>query len=477
MRPHGQKVVHLTPADRAARGRAERQHVPRGTLATWEPVPDRADPVDVLQSQAETRVQELLPIRYGRMVATPFTFFRGAAAVMAADQATTPRTGLQVQLCGDAHLSNFGIYAAPDRSLVFDINDFDETLPGPWEWDLMRLTASLEIAGRDRGFEADARRDVVLACTRHYRDALREFAEMRNMEVWYARLDPRELLDELEREKASTGKGASRKVLSRVQKRLGKAEAKNHMRAFSKLTRVDDGFPRIISDPPLIVPLGELVEEEERHQVEERLRRVFRAYRESLQGNRRHLLETFRLADMARKVVGVGSVGMRAWIGLALGRDNDDPMFLQFKEAEASVLEPYAVRSRFRNHGRRVVEGQRLTQAASDIMLGWTRVTGMDGSARDYYVRQLWDGKGSADIAQMSSESLLFYSRMCGWTLARAHARSGDRIALAAYLGRNDSVPEAMARFAGAYADQNELDHAELRTAIKKGRVAAEEGV
>jgi len=477
MRPHGHRVAHLTSAERAARGKTERGRLPRGALGTWEPSPSREDPLAILERQATTRVPELVPIRYGRMMVSPFTFYRGAAAVMAADQATTPRTTLHVQLCGDAHLSNFGVFAAPDRSLVFDINDFDETLPGPWEWDVMRLTASLEVAGRDRGFEPGTRRDAVLACVRRYRDAMREFAAMGNTEVWYARLDPRGLAAALDEMRVTAGKKAQKLALSRVQKALKKAEAKNNLRALAKLTRLEDGVPRIVSDPPLVVPLRELLAGDDLERFEEGLREVFRAYRESLQGDRRHLLETFRLVDVARKVVGVGSVGMRAWIGLGIGRDSADPVFLQFKEAVPSVLEPHAGPSRFRNHGRRVVEGQRLMQAASDIMLGWTRVAGIDGAERDFYVRQLWDGKGSIDIAEILPPGFLAYSRLCGWTLARAHARSGDRIALASYLGRGDAVPRAMARFATAYADQNELDHEKLVEAVRSGRIVAEEGV
>jgi uncharacterized protein (DUF2252 family) len=411
------------------------------------------------------------------MMASPFTFFRGAAAVMAADIAALPRTSLWVQLCGDAHLSNFGVYAAPDRALVFDINDFDETLPGPWEWDVFRLAASLEIAGRDRGFRPDTRREAVTSCVCRYRDALREFATLRHMEVWYARLDPDAYFRELERQTSRVGTRGGKDYQSRVQRTLAKAEAKNHLRAFSRLTRIVDGSPQIMSDPPLIVPLRELVTDGQLEQTEEAVRTLFRDYRDSLQSDRRHLLETFQLMDLARKVVGVGSVGTRAWIALALGRDDNDPIFLQIKEAGASVVEPHAGASIYANHGERVVAGQRLMQATSDIMLGWTRVKGIDGVVRDYYVRQLWDGKGSARIATMEPGLFDVYARMCGWTLARAHARSGDRVALASYLGRGDAVPESMAQFASRYADKNERDYEAFAAAIKAGRLAAQEGV
>jgi len=423
-------------------------------------------------------VQELLPIRYGRMVFSPFAFFRGAAAIMAADLAPTPRSGLIVQACGDAHLANFGAFLSPERRLVFDINDFDETLPGPWEWDLKRLAASLEVAGRNAGFEAAARRDVVMTAVREYRDTMARFAEQHTMDVWYANLDVEAILAQVREAKAPKGKGEQqRRVLARTQKLIDKARSKHSLRALDKLTRMVDGAPRIKADPPLLVPLSDLLSDEQARDIQKALLSIFRRYRSTLPDDRRHLLEQYRIVDVARKVVGVGSVGTRAWIALCLGRDGGDPLFLQFKEAQPSVLEAHLGRSRYANHGRRVVEGQQLMQAAGDIMLGWTRISGFDGEQRDFYVRQLWDGKGSVDLEDPTPHGTGIYAKMCGWTLARAHARSGDGIAIAAYLGTGDSFPRAVADFAAAYADQNERDHEELAKAVESGRIAAERGV
>jgi uncharacterized protein (DUF2252 family) len=470
-RARGGAVEHLTPAERAARGKAARAEVPRSSHAFWEPPSVRRDPVAILEEQALTRVRELVPIRHGRMLVSPFTFYRGAAAVMAADLAGTGRTSLNVQLCGDAHLSNFGAFAAPDRRLVFSVNDFDETLPGPFEWDVKRLVASFAVAGRDRGFDAPARQAANLAVARSYRNAMREFATMRALDLWYARLDVEEL-------SARWGASASPKQLKRFERNVAKARAKDSLRASSRLTEMVDGLPRIIRDPPLIVPIEDLLPPAERLELEQAVRMIIRSYRRSLPSDRRHLLERFRYAHAARKVVGVGSVGTRAWIVLMLGPVDDDPLFLQIKEAEASVLEPYLGKSKLANHGQRVVEGQRLMQAASDIMLGWLRVKGLDdGVERDFYIRQLWDGKGSALVELMEPNALATYAEVCGWTLARGHARSGDGAAIAAYLGSGDSFDRAMASFAEAYADQNELDYAAFRGAIDSGRLVAEVGL
>ena len=454
-------------ADHAAAGKAAREEASRSSHGDWEPAADRRDPVDVLEDQAKSRVQELVPIRYGRMLASPFTFFRGAAAIMAMDLAKTPASGIRVQLCGDAHLSNFGVFAAPDRRLVMDVNDFDETLPGPWEWDLKRLAASFAIAGRDRDFTPKETRRAVLRTVRSYREAMRSFAGMRNFDVWYARLDIDTLLGDL-------AKVADAKQMKAVHKNVKKAGKKNSLRAFDRLVHEVDGEPRIISDPPLLVPAGELVSKDQQQALEERIIEMLGRYRASLQGDRRHLFDSFRYVEMARKVVGVGSVGTRAWVVLMMGRDGQDPLFLQAKEADASVLEPYVGASEFGNHGERVVEGQWLMQAASDVLLGWLPAIGWDDKDRDFYVRQLWDGKRSVEVETLPPEGLEIYGRVCGWTLARAHARSGDRIAIGAYLGKGDSFDQAIAEFSERYADQNELDYAALADASKSGRIKVE---
>ena len=464
------RVEHLSRAERAAKGKAARAEVPRSSHAQWEPAPSRRDPVEVLEQQAQTRVPELVPIRYGRMLVSPFTFYRGAAALMAADLADAPRTGLEVQLCGDAHLSNFGAFAAPDRRLIFGVNDFDETLPGPFEWDVKRLVASFAVAGRDRGFSRKQRMQVNRAVAKSYREAIRDFAQMRALDLWYARLDVDDLAEQW-------GSQASAKQLKRFDRNVAKARTKDSMRALGRLTRLVDGEPRIISDPPLIVPIDELVSPDRIDALEDTLRSVIRSYRRTLAGDRRHLLERFRYVHAARKVVGVGSVGTRAWIVLLLGNDNADPLFLQLKEAQTSVLEPYLGKSAHANHGHRVVEGQRLMQSASDIMLGWLRTDGIDGVQRDFYIRQLWDGKGSAIVEAMDPSALAMYGRICGWTLARAHSRSGDPTAVASYLGSSDSFDRATATFAETYADQNEADYAALRHAVEAGTIAAETGL
>jgi hypothetical protein len=389
---------------------------------------------------------------------------------MASDLAGSPRTGLHAQLCGDAHLSNFGAFAAPDRRMVFGVNDLDESLPGPFEWDVKRLVASFAVAGRDRGYSVKERAAVNLAVGRSYRESMREFAAMRNLDLWYARVDIEELFDKF----GSTVTAEQRK---RAEKNVAHARTKDSLKALGKLTQLVDGEPRIVSDPPLIVPVHELVGPEQVEVWQEALGNLIRSYRRTLAGDRRRLLERFRYVDAARKVVGVGSVGTRAWIVLLVGRDNDDPLFLQAKEAEASVLEPYLGKSSYANHGQRVVEGQRLMQAASDIMLGWIRSEGIDGVKRDFYIRQLWDGKGSALVELMEPNLMERYAELCSWTLAKAHARSGDAAAMASYLGTSDVFDKAMAAFAETYADQNERDYDALKQAVESGRITAQTGL
>jgi uncharacterized protein (DUF2252 family) len=458
----------LTPAERAQRGKAARAAVPRGGHAVYDPPADRPDPVGLLERQATTRLPDLVPVRYGRMAASPFTYFRGAALSMAADLAATPVSGLAVQACGDAHLLNFGVYASPERALVFDLNDFDETLPGPWEWDVKRLAASLEVAGRGNGFRPGLRRQVVAAAVSRYRAAMRVFADQGNLAVWYARADTTTLREQF-------GSQLAAREQRQADSAVAKARTRDSLQALAQLTQLVDGRPRIVADPPLVVPLSDLVADSaDQATLESELRRLIGGYRRTLETDRRSLLEQFELADMARKVVGVGSVGTRCWILLMLGRDASDPLFLQVKEAERSVLEDFAGASEYPNHGQRVVAGQRLMQAASDIFLGWQR-TQDDPDARphDFYVRQLRDGKFSADIEAMTAAGMRAYGELCGWTLARAHARSGDRIAIAAYLGQSAVFDQAIAEFAAAYADQNERDHQALTAAIASGRVSA----
>ncbi len=469
--PHAPAAVdHLTVAERAARGKAARAEVPRSSHAAWDPPATRPDPVDVLEQQAPSRVADLVPIRYGRMLVSPFTFYRGAAAIMASDLSNTPRSGLLAQICGDAHISNFGVFAAPDRKLIFDVNDFDETLPGPWEWDVKRMAASIEIACRQRDLKPGRRRAAVTAAVREYRTAMRRFAGQGNLDVWYARLDE----DDLVRRFESDVKDADVEDLRRAAR---KARGKDSLRALSKLTHEVDGELRFLSAPPLLVPIDELLPEGQAQDQTESLQGLIRTYRATLPADRRHLLETYRYVDLARKVVGVGSVGTRAWVVLLVGRDGQDPLVLQAKEAQASVLEPYIGASVYANHGERVVAGQRLMQAASDIFLGWEHLTGFDGVERDFYVRQLWDGKFSADVDNMPYERLVAYVKACGWTLARTHARSGDRVAIASYLGSGDTFDEAIATFSEAYGDQNLLDHRALLDAVDNGRVLARTGI
>jgi uncharacterized protein (DUF2252 family) len=467
------EVPHLTVDERAARGKAARAEVPRSSHAAFSPAPRRTDPIKLLERQAKTRVRELVPIRYGRMLVSPFTFYRGAALIMASDLAATPRSGLMVQCCGDAHLSNFGVFASPERRLVFDINDFDETLPGPWEWDVKRLAVSMLIAAQSNGFAVKDQDQIVLDTVAEYRGAMARFAAMNNLEVWYAHLDIEAAIAELRSQFAP-------KVAKRTEKALAKARTRDSMSAFSKLTHELDGQARIAADPPLIVPIDDLAQGVERDEMFDGLHELLRSYRATLQRDRRVLLEEFEMVDIARKVVGVGSVGTRAWIVLLLGRDGQDPLFLQMKEAQASVLEEFLGKSEFSNHGERVVTGQHLMQAQSDIFLGWLHVEagqGLDEQERDFYGRQLKDWKGSAEIEQMAPKGMATYGRLCGWTLARAHARSGDRIAIAAYLGNAPRFDRAILEFSHAYAEQNERDYQALVQAVDSGKIKAEKGL
>jgi uncharacterized protein (DUF2252 family) len=454
---------------RAGRGRAARAEVPRSAHGQWSAPADRADPVALLVEQGRTRVPELLPIRYGRMAASPFAFFRGAALPMAADLARTPRSGLTVQVCGDAHLSNFGLFASPERHLVFDINDFDETLPGPWEWDVKRLLTSVEIAGRGNEHPPKARRETALAAAAAYRRAMRGFAGMDPLDVWYAHGD----VSRIEAVSEVTLLPRQRKQIARG---VAKARGKDNLGALGRFAGVRDGVPRLNAEPPLIVPIRDLWSGAALERVETELRRMLAAYRDTLGPERRVLLDRYRLVDMARKVVGVGSVGTRSWMLLLL-EDGGRPLFLQAKEAGSSVLEAFVGASSHDNCGERVVVGQRLMQAVSDIFLGWIRARGDDGEQRDFYLRQLRDWKGSADVETMLPAGLRVYAELCGWTLARAHARSGDAVAIAAYLGRGPSFDVAVQEFAVAYADQNERDHRSLLDAVGTGRIQAESGV
>ncbi len=460
----------LQSGESAERGRAARGRTPRAAHGDWTAASARPDPVAVLKAQTASRVQELVPIRYGRMLVSPFTFYRGAAAVMAADLAATPDSGIAVQACGDAHISNFGGFAAPDRRLVFGPNDFDETLPGPWEWDLKRMAASAEIAGRDIGLPADRREWIVKACVREYREGMRGFANESHLDVWYDRLTASELVDRF------GGKlGAKGRIV--FAKPFAKARRKTSLRALKKLTERVNGKLRFRNVPPLLVPFRELFPPSDSRDETIYIRELLEEYAASLDVNRRYLLRTYRFVDMARKVVGVGSVGTRAWVFLLVGRDGKDPLVLQSKEAQPSVLEPYLGASEFENHGERVVRGQRISHAATDIFLSWQRSEGLDGKEHDFYVRQLWDWKASADLSTMSKSGLHAYTRACGWSLARAHARSGDRLAIAAYMGAGPAFDQAIARFSTAYADQNERDYRRLLEAVAAGEVGAEPGV
>ncbi|OLZ70077.1 hypothetical protein AVW11_08925 [Streptomyces amritsarensis] len=461
-------VPGATPEERVEMGREARRRCPRSGHAVYQPSTDRPDPLAILEAQSATRVSELVPIRYARMTESPFRFYRGAAAIMASDLAGSPDSGIAVQLCGDAHLLNFRLLASPERRLMFDINDFDETLPGPWEWDVKRLSASLVIAARANGFDEAQRARIVNSAVRSYREAMTGFAGMGNLDVWYAKIDA-EGLEALVTERLDK---RGRKKLATA---MAKARSRDSLQVFDKLTEVVDGRPRIAADPPLLVPLADLLPDSERDELVDRLAALVGHYGRTLESNRRALLEDYRLVDVARKVVGVGSVGTRCWILLLLGRDGRDPLFLQAKEADTSVLADHVGASLYDNQGERVVSGQRLMQAASDIFLGWERVDGIDGRKRDFYIRQLRDWKGIAMPETMSPAQLETFGNACGMTLARAHARSGDRVAIAAYLGRGDVFDRALAEFAEAYADQNERDHHALVDAVRAGRLPAQE--
>jgi uncharacterized protein (DUF2252 family) len=475
--PATRALSHLSDEDSRAKGKQARSKVPRDSHAEFEAGADRPDPVALLESQAATRVPELVPIRYGRMLVSPFTFFRGAALVMASDLSGTPRSGLNTQICGDAHLSNFGVFGSPERQLVFDCNDFDETHPGPWEWDVKRLAASIVVAGRNLGFSKANRVEAIIRLGQRYREVMRMMASMSNLEVWYSNVEIEGLVDALKRSAASSGSKSEAHMAAAASKTTAKAMTKDSMGALNKLTRVVDGKRVIISDPPLVMTLEDLFPGEDPQQHESLFREVIRKYRQSLPTDRKHLLEQYKFSQIARKVVGVGSVGTRCWIVLMHGPRHDDVLFLQAKEAEASVLERFTKKSQYTNHGARVVAGQRLMQTSSDIMLGWQRSSGIDGVPRDYYIRQLQDWKGSIDTDDAIPEGMKVYGELCAHTLARGHARSGDRIAIAAYLGNNSTFDKALARFAESYADQNERDYEAFAAACKSGRLHAQEGI
>ncbi|MBN8868123.1 MAG: DUF2252 domain-containing protein [Solirubrobacterales bacterium] len=453
-------------------GKELRKEATRESHAEWEPAPGR-DPLKILLEQGESRLQELLPIRYGRMSASAFAFYRGGAAIMAADLAPTPATGVRVQACGDAHISNFGGYAAPDRKLVFDLNDFDETLPAPWEWDVKRMAASAVIAARHNGAGKKVARRIVLAGIKQYREVMRRLAGISYLDVWYARLDVEQLVQILEEAHGT-------EATINLRRDIAKASRKDSSRAQRKLTEEQDGQPRFTSRPPLLVPVRELADSfgvTDTEEIKERLQGLLGQYASTLPPDRQHLFGHYQFADMARKVVGVGSVGTRAWVLLFLSNRRQDPLVLQVKEAQTSVLAPYAGASKFRLQGRRVVEGQRLTQAASDLFLGWVRAEGPDGIVRDFYVRQLWDGKMSIDIDALDENGLTEYIRACGGALALAHARTGDRVAIADYLGKNDSFDRAIAEFSLRYAKQNKEDFDSFKAEIDAGRIEATPGI
>jgi uncharacterized protein (DUF2252 family) len=468
--------AHLTVEERVARGRAARGPAPRSSHARWSPAPDRPDPVALLEEQAQSRVPELIPVRYGRMSVSALTFYRGAALIMASDLAPTPVSGIAVQLCGDAHLSNFGLFGTPERQMLFDINDFDETLPGPWEWDVKRLATSFEIAGRYHGYTRPDRRDVVMTAVREYRTKMRQAAGLNTLGAWYDHLDAGMLLN-LVRQDVRV-KRLDKAEAHTAERRVSQAYARDSTRVLARRAREVEGELRIVAEPPLIVPLEDLAPPgSEWEDPEPLIKKLLSSYRRTL-GREGHPLEEFRYVHAARKVVGVGSVGTRCYILLLVGRDDDDPLFLQVKEAQASVLEGFLGASAHAHAGERVVAGQRLMQAATDIFLGWQRIKGLDGIARDYYIRQFHDWKGGVEVEQMTRPSgAATYARLCGATLARAHARWGDRIALASYLGKSDVFDRAIADFAALYADQAERDYEALLAAIASGRLHAQTGV
>ena len=473
------QVAYPSVEERKALGKRTRSIAEPSSHSGWEPAPDRPDPVSLLEEQNATREPDLVPVRHGRMMVSPFTFYRGAAKIMAADLKDTPRAGLTAQLCGDAHLSNFGIFASPERTLLFDVNDFDETLPGPFEYDVKRMAASFTIAGRNNGFTEADTKAVTLASVRAYREAMTGFAQMGTMDIWYAHLSEQELFAAI-KDLAKTATGKVKKEAAKGEKRAqataAKARTRDSLQALSKLAEMVDGEYRIVSQPPIVIPLRELpaTAEMSPDELQHVIHEQFRAYRSTLVSDRRHLLERFQIIDVARKVVGVGSVGTRAFIVLLQGRDQADPLFLQVKEATTSVLEDHLPRSRFKQPGERVVHGQRMMQAASDVFLGWTK--GVEEN-RHLYWRQLRDMKGSAVVEAMAPASLGFYAGACGWTLARAHARSGDPVAIAAYLGKKDRFDRSITDFSERYADQNDRDYATFVGAVRSGRLEATEGI
>ena len=466
--------AHLTVEQRVARGRAARVVAPRSAHGRWTPAPDRPDPVALLEEQAASRVPQLVPIRYGRMLVSPFTFYRGAALIMASDLAVTPVSGVTVQLCGDAHLSNFGLFGSPERQMIFDINDFDETLPGPWEWDVKRLAASFEIMGRHRAFSPADRRAVVMAGVAEYRDRMRQAAGMGGLDAWYDHLEAGMLL-KLVREEVNV-KRVTKAEAQAFERDVNKAYTRDNTRVLTKRVAEVNGELRIMADPPLIIPIEDLTRGSDWEDPTPLIKKLLSAYRRTL-GHERHPVEEYRYVHTAYKMVGVGSVGTRCYIMLMLGRDHSDPLFLQIKEAQASVLERFVGKSTHRHHGQRVVAGQRLMQAATDIFLGWIRINGLDGVTRDYYVRQFQDWKGSADVDNMLVPGATLYARVCAATLARAHARWGDRIAIASYLGKGDTFDQAIADFSAAYADQNDRDYEAFAAAVKSGRLTARTGL
>jgi len=459
----------LAASERARLGKLLRRSVPIAQHAEWSPSADRPDPLVLLEEQAQSRIPELIPIRYGRMSVSAFSYFRGAALPMAADLASTPNSGLDVQLCGDAHMSNFGVFGSPERNLIFDLNDFDETAPGPWEWDVKRLAASLEIAGRDHGYSRKWRTQIVRASMGSYRQAMRELSKVSMMSVWYAHLNVEAILPRF-------SSLLDPKRTPSVWKALTKARAHDSHQAVDKLCHVEDGELRIVHDPPLVVPVEQMEGAIDSASTAEAFDAIIWSYRRTLQPDRRHLFDNYTFAHLARKVVGVGSVGTDAWIALFLAHEDGAPLFLQIKEAQASVLERFTSKSRVSNHGQRVVAGQRLMQAASDIFLGWDR-SDWAGGERDYYVRQLRDWKGSVDVDGMTPAGMDVWGQMCGWTLARAHARSGDRIAIGAYLGKSEAFEDAVAAFASSYADTSETDYRALLEEVEQGRVTATYGI
>jgi uncharacterized protein (DUF2252 family) len=463
------ELRRLSAYERAQGGKRARRQVPFSDHADWSPSSYRVDPVELLEEQATSRLAELVPIRYGRMLVSPFSYFRGAALPMAADLATTPVSGIEVQLCGDAHMSNFGIFGSPERHLIFDVNDFDETAPGAWEWDVKRLAASLEVAGRENDYSRKARARIVRHAVRSYRETMRELASVPMMSVWYAHLNVEEILPRF-------SALLDPKKTPNVWKAINKARAHDSHQAFDKLCCDQDGETRIVHDPPLIVPVEFFIAGVDPGVAAEALIEILRSYSDTLEPDLRHLLAQHEYAHMARKVVGVGSVGTDAWIALFLSLEDDSPLFLQIKEAQASVLERFTAQSAFSNHGERVVRGQRLMQAASDIFLGWLTFA-WNGIERDYYFRQLRDWKGSVDVDGMTPAGMDVWGRMCGWTLARAHARTGDRIAIASYLGKSERFDLALTNFAASYADQNERDYKALVEAVASGRVVANTGI